>query len=529
MLDRRLFVKLCDQVSSPGAALAWLAPYDQDEAIREHAFALLFAAARDRGVPRELRRPTLRAAGPVLLKAFESADISDDVKYMIGPMATLCGVKTPDGDHASAFKDAEGVRKRKRDEALRRPTCDPEDPERELESAGLICHEHGVTLGAEPLEAQRELAAACAGVNPPAGTALLCLTAAIAVEHGFSAPEIALDLRLAAKTRTGEALWYLGELGRMPSMGAIGTRASELAGELGAADIVPAPAACGRFLRGHVSIVDGMGSRTLLLIFRSGRRTSALNLMLNDEVGIKDTFAAFEDGDEAEEIMTSNPEIVFARCDRSRARELVADALSIHQRAGVPAPGRFLLYRHFLGPEPISVRPRTPDLSAYRLEEILRHAELVTGSAELARLPSCCDFYCASDEAYRFVERLPRKQRDGESVKLPPEIEREFLETIAVQDLPNLLRRLGLNLELEAWRGRAAKPRNRRLARLYVALSEGVVPYAAVPFIRCLQAEGVKRISFNLFMGFRSQSEANAASMRLDDMLEEEDDGEFVG
>lgn len=517
-----VFMKLCDRVDSAGAALAWLASYDEDKAVREYAFMLLFVAAQDREIPREVRRPALRAAGPVLVKAFRSEDVSDDVKYMIGPMASLCGVKIPDADYDSAFKDPEGVRKRKRDEALRSLTSDPEDLDHRLEGAGLLCHAHGASTEPGAIEAQRELAAICAGVNPAPGAALLCVTAAIAVEHGAGGPEIARDLQLAADTHTGEALWYLGEMGRMPSMGAIGTRASELACELAAAGIDPAPAAPGRFLRGHVSIVDGMGSRSLLLLFRSNRHTSGLHLMLNDDVGIKDLFVAFHDADEVEEILTTNPEIVFVRCDLGHARDLVADAFSIHERAGTPAPGRFLLYRHFLGPEPIEARPRTPDLSAYGLEELPRNAELVAGSAELARLPTCRDFYCASDEAYRFVERhlseFTAKHPSGaSSFHLSPEAMQEYLETIAVRELPNLIRRLAVNLEVEAKKGRAAGARNRKLARLYVALSEGVVPYPTVPFMQKLQAAGIQRIADNLDMGYGSQQEVNEAAMKLDE------------
>lgn len=520
-----LLLNLCERVKGPGSALAWLVSRDEDPRIREIACMLLFVAAKDPSIPRSIRRPTLRDAGPVLLRAFRSTDVDDDVKYTIGPMAALCGVRISEAEYASAFKDFDGTRSRKKEEVLRRHTSDPEDLERQLEVAGLISRDGDLSLDGESLEIQWELAKAAARTNPPVGAALLCLTAAIASEHGMAAPAMAGDLRLAAAVGTGEALWYLGELGRLPSMGEVGAEAAALAREMAGTGLQPDPPGPGRFVRGMLSQLDGVGSRSLLLLFRSGRRLDALSLLMNDRVGLKDVFCAFKEGKEVEEILSVDRGIVFAPCDLSLARRIVGDALAIHRLAETPPPGRLLLYRHFLGPEPIAAEPRAPDLSAYHLEDLPRTPDLVEGSGDLARLPLCSEHYCSTDAAYRFVERHLRKHSGGGASFQPsPEALREFFERILVHDLPDLIRRLAANLEVEALAGRASRAGNRRLAALYVALSEEVVPSPLVPFLLELQRDGMMRIAENLLMGFRTQAEANAVAAAFEDDDDDDED-----
>jgi hypothetical protein len=119
---------------------------------------------------------------------------------------------------------------------------------------------------------------------------------------------------------------------------------------------------------------------------------------------------------------------------------------------------------------------------------------------------------------------MKRHAGGGGSFQLSPEALREFFETILVHDLPDLVRRLGANLEVEAMAGRASRARTRRLAALYVALSEEAVPYPLVPFLHELQRQGMMRIADNLLMGFRTQEEANAAAETFEEDDDDEDD-----
>ena len=83
--------------------------------------------------------------------------------------------------------------------------------------------------------------------------------------------------------------------------------------------------------------------------------------------------------------------------------------------------------------------------------------------------------------------------------------------TVAAKEKDLLVRRVAANLEVEARAGRAQRPVNRLASRVWLALSEGVVPYEAIPYVRALAADSVQSIATNLRRGFNSQAEADEA------------------
>ena len=73
-------------------------------------------------------------------------------------------------------------------------------------------------------------------------------------------------------------------------------------------------------------------------------------------------------------------------------------------------------------------------------------------------------------------------------------------------------------LEIAALAGRARAPENAMAARLWLALSESVVPFAAIPYVRQLARLALPRIAMNLDMGYKSQRQANRASLEVEDV-----------
>jgi hypothetical protein len=199
----------------------------------------------------------------------------------------------------------------------------------------------------------------------------------------------------------------------------------------------------------------------------------------------------------------------------AQLRELVGDALAVHESRGVPPPGRLFIYRPMLGPEPIAVRRREPNLGPYALELTVRSPELAAGSDRLAGQVGFRDFWCATGEAYEFVRRnvMRGKKRRSEGAAIGDAVVERFARDAAIQERERLLRRMAVNLETEAWAGRGADPANRLAARTWVALREELAPFHEVPYVRALSRRAIEAIRENLAMGFRSQQEANAAAM----------------
>jgi hypothetical protein len=240
--------------------------------------------------------------------------------------------------------------------------------------------------------------------------------------------------------------------------------------------------------------------------------------MLNDEVGIKEALCVYEEGREVLRTFGEHPWITVARCDLALAREVVADALAVHERTGRPVPSRFLLQRHFLGPEPIAPAERTPDLSAYRLDEVEVGPELVARSRNLAHRPGFNNLYCASDRAYAFLrDRVERQGEEPLALSLTGREMAGFIDQVAAEERPQLLRRIAANLEIEALAGRAGRAINRRLARLWLGLQHHVVPFAQVPFVLELTRIGIENVLENVLQGYETQAEADADMMEPDE------------
>ncbi|HET9300469.1 MAG TPA: hypothetical protein VFO11_11020 [Candidatus Polarisedimenticolaceae bacterium] len=512
----QMLERLLDKAPQPGAALAWALARDPDATVREFASALLLVAAHDPAVSRRVRRPILRAAGTVLERALHDPEVDDEVKFRIGPALSLCGIEVDDAAYRSAFRDHAGTSRRMMEEAFRGKETTPEAVDAWLETMELP--------DPASFAIALDLCRAAVEVNAPLGAMLLVCLAARSLESGIEG-ERAEMLRLAASTHSGEARWALRTFGELPSTGALGDLARALAVELQAAAIEESVPRTGPFEHGLVSMVDGAGSRQVALFFRGPEADGdrdALMLLPNDEVGIKDVFGVWAEGDEVLERFDAFASVAaVAPCDLALARALTADALATHARTGRPVPAGFLCLRPLLGPEPLLPLAREPDLSAYGLERLRVGPELVARSGNLAYRPDTQSLYCATDRAYQFVaDRIRRSGEDDGLLALSRRELRRFLEEIAAEDGPRLLHRLAVNLEVQALAGRAKETGNKRLARLWWGLRHEVVPFADVPFVEELTRNGLGAIVENVLQGFLTQAEANEAELeasRLDE------------
>lgn len=479
--------RLAAEVEAPGGPIAWLAAYDPARPVREAAGLALFLAARDPAVPAPLRRRIARSAAPWLLRALYDPDVSDDTKYPLAPLLELFGVAAPDDAYRSCFHDLEGVRASKAREAMRQILDRPDHLERVLD--GLERAEDDPT-DAPGLEAALEVALAICEHNPTVGALLSGVLVATAHERGLELEVLPRALELIGATRCGRGAWVLGELGRWPGIGETGERARELAlalNDLGIATSAPRP---GAFSHGFVGPVDGAGTRRLALFFRSDEGTlHALLLRLSDVSGVEDVGCIHHEGVALDEALRRG-EPDLAPCDLEHARQLIGDALALHEELDRAPPGRLLLFRSFLGPEPLAVDRREPRLGAYVLETLVPSADLVEGSEALLEHEPFGGLWSASEVAGAvLVEQLRRTRARGVaravSARRRP-IAAALAAALTDEERAALLRRMSVNLEHEARAGRARQPLNRLAARTYWALDGGLVALEDTPYVLAL-------------------------------------------
>ncbi len=503
----------------PGGDLAWLAAYDPDEEMSSGAITLLHMVREEVLDSAVLVNRVVEAASPILIEATRDPAVSDERKYKLAAIFNLMGgTKSPE-EFRALFKDFEATANHFNKEAAALINDQPENVERSLQVAGLLSGAKEQVLSAEHLKDALLLGLSLFERNKTAAAAILGAVVAIAIEHGKQDDEMLLVLEGIAQSGSERAAWCLDELGRWPSAGKVGEKARELAARMKSEGVQPKATILSEFSRGMVSGIDGSGSRSVSLFFRTPEGgLDALLLLLNDGVGMKYAIGQFEDADDLfDQFSASEEEVIYAPCAVAFARELVADTWAFHEELGKPLPGRFFIYRPYLGQEPIVPRRRKPNLGAYMLEAMTPSLELFEGSEELPKYRAYEQLWFSSDAAYRLLDELTA---DGKRELRTKQFD-EYIEKVAPLERELLLSRMAANLEVESLAGRATKAVNRLAARTWLGLSEDVMPIHKVPFVRALGLLSAQAILTNLRMGHRTQAEANAAREEADRRLEE--------
>lgn len=508
--------RLADEVDPPGASIAWLAAYDPARAVRDAAGMVLFLAARDPAVPSTLRRRIGRSAAPWLLRALHDPEVPDERKYPLGPLLGLFGVPVTEESYRACFQDLDAVRAAKAREAMRQILDRPDHLERVLDGLERAEDDPSDERG---LAAALEVAAAICEHNPTVGVQLVAVLVATAAERGMDLELVPRALELASATRSGRAAWVFGELGRWPGMASIGERARELAMALNDLGVVAHAPRAAAFSHGYVAPLDGEGGRRLALFFRTDEGTlHGLLLRLSDVNGVEDACCVWHEASSFDEALRRT-EPGLTPCDLELARRFIGDALAVHEDRDEAPPARLLLYRPFLGPEPLSIDKAEPRVGAYLLETVVPTPELVAGSEALMEHPAYGPLWPRSDAMTAVVARHAagyalrvragatgtpggaggKRRMSGRSAAAR---RRALGQALAVSmddaDRAALVRRLGLNLELEARAGRARHPLNRMAARVWLALSEGLVPLEEIPYVRALCEEAAREIGRQL-------------------------------
>ncbi|HTL50950.1 MAG TPA: hypothetical protein VL860_00090 [Planctomycetota bacterium] len=534
--------------------LAQLAVTDPDLEICSGALLILFLALKDSQIPESFQDRVRTEAGGILERALRDPQTSDDRKFMLGPAAFLCEIHMSEEEYRGLFKDFESISARKFKEYADGILDNPAAIDKVLISADLVAPPAGAaaeTAKGEPagkstappdddppevvtpkmLETELHRAGALCQHNPAVGATLMILTMAAGKSLGVDAPEWEKYLEFAARADSGRAAWYLTELGRMPGLGDLAVAAAKLGSQLKQTGVRARCPVAGDYSHGWVSQMDGAGSRSLNLYFRTPEGgMDGLTLLLNDETGMKEIFCVFGEGASLEEeVQKRSGRVAFAPCSLALARALIGDAVGLHRAQNKPLPGRFLLFRYLLGPEPLAVQPHEAKLGCYLLETVVFSPELIADSASLADSPLYGPLWCNSEVAYDYLteqleeEASKGKKRRTKRLKLKKPALTEYIREVCIKDRERLQKRLAANLEFEGWRGRARRPENRSAALVWLALARDLVPFEEIPYVRELAKHGAENISENIYYGYKSQAEVEIASL-----MEVEDEEDFA-
>ncbi len=494
-----------------GRSLTWLVAYD-DGPLHGRAFSLLHACFQEPGIARKLQDKIRRQLVPMAEKSLRDAGLDERRKLNLVALLRLAGEEASDEILAESFGDIREAFDAMARETVAQLLDSVDQAEMLLRQGGLLDDEPVSTDGLKDrVQNALTLAAIARESNARVASTLFTLTAAIGRERGYGDEEELCDvLRAAAQTDGGRALALLSELGGWPHTGALGETARSLCAELRAAGVTPRPLAVPAFSHGLVSAIDGSGARTMQLQFRHDGSFDALSILLKDSAGCTDLWSGFQCGAELEERLRSM-DMRLAPCDLPFARALLADAFAVGAANGRPPPAVWLLFAGFLGAPPLEPTRYEPDLGPYLLETFARGPKLAARSDELIDDASYATLGFDCDAAYAFVRRHPPRGKGYTAARLT-----SFIGAVEPHERERLLRRLAINLELEARAGRVRRATNRLAAATWIVLHERLLPFAEVPWVRALAADSVERTAYNLSRGYQSQAEANQAALERD-------------
>ena len=500
---------LLAETAAPGEDLAWLAAHDLDPEVSSGAFSVLYYALRCERVSTRLRDRVRKNAAPVLLKALQSCGMPDSRKYSIGPLYSFCIGQVSGDEYRAFFKDFDGITNRMIKDAIKNLGEEPRSVDNVLTRMEALL-ETDLEQGSR-FAAAIELAEHMFSEKPAAAAAL----AGAAVLTGWLEEDVrdgrADDaLRLLEQTRHPRAFWMLNEIAGWPGLDTLHDKVSRAAQKMRLQGVKPACPQFAVFSHGLVTAPDGLGLRQMALFYDAPGGVDALLLLFSETVGLKDVICVFGEGKDVEqELRERARDLATAPCRLPLARDFLADAMARHHETGLPPPANLIIYRSYLGAAPIEPRRRSPDLSNYRLAALRESPELVANSGLLAVAPSYSMFMFTSDTAYEFFRKAAGKKRR----RFPQDMLERFLREVAVEERETLLARLAATLEVEDWAGRARKRINQTAARTWLGISQNVLPFHQVPYVKLIGKMSAEMIIENVRMGFSTQEEVNEAAL----------------
>lgn len=506
----------------PGGDLAALLASHPRDDFATDAMMLLFQSANNRAIPPGVQRTIAAGAVPALQRAMRDRAVPDPRKLMAGPLLAKFGAPIPEEEYASYFQDFEAAL------AAMKPDLPPLSATPFCVEKLLDCTDIPLTLEDDSIhegdgcwDLLSSIAQECADSSPETAALIVATGAAVAIWQRAGLDDLFSEMfHGLAQSNAPHVRWQLETLACWPFAGGIGAAATEAARAMQIRGVEMQHPFFREFSHGYMGMVDGSGTRQLALFFRTPEGgMDAVVLLLRTGWGIKDAFTLYEDVNDLEETLCdSEMSLPLCPCSLPLARDLFADALSMHASSGKRVPPKAYLIRQYLGSERLLPRPRTPNLGVYMLETLRRTPELVTEYEPMLEDEPFGGLWFHSDAAYAYVRANQKSLRPH---KPQASWMKSFLLEACITERDSLLHHMAINLEVEALAGRARRSVNKMAARNYLAIEEEVVPFDTIPYVRALAERALDVILGNLQQGFRNQAEANQAALERDDKMQE--------
>ncbi len=512
-----LLLKAIKEHPDIAAAFAWLYVHERRHDDDDDAYSLLAELLDNPVFSQTQRQRSVKVVTELLDKSLRDNSLPDDIKIHIIPLLAMVDQPIDDDAVSRHFQNYDEAMDRQSEKFIKNLSDSPSSLMDLLIAKHIVPQEEDSPCPPVSVEAASELLSIgqrVAEVNPAGATIMTAALIFRAEAPDFSYEKAPGQLNDIHALATPRARWCLETLANWPGFAMpIRDKAARLAAELAKRSIKnEAPPAPGAFSHGSVSIVDGMGSRAAVLFHNAPRNNiEVINVILNDEVGVTDVFADFDDGNKFERMLPDNPhKKSFAAASLSLLRELLADSFALHEELGTAPPANLFPLLPYFGDEPIKPRKREPDLSAYNLTTMRPTPKRINNGIELVHSTAFSCLAPASDAAYIFCQAHLDKRKKS----LRDRDFSAFLQKIMPMERDRLLQRMAVNLEFEALAGRAQSKKNRTAARLWLAMKEEDVPFWTIPFVQELARAGIETIAEHLKRGFKNKREAFAAEQK---------------
>ncbi len=520
--QNELAADICYGNQNAGKDLAWLAAHDLNPDVHQHAVIILNSILSGEFEPfgtlyeseeAEMKLFTEQVK-TVILDALHNPKIPDDRKMYLLPLASTMNIEFGPDEPAAFFKDFETTRTKARKQMCETITDSPGDMEHLLELLNMLPGQDRIP-DEETCHAAAASALDMAVDHERAGLFLLASVIAACGEYNIpTAPLLEIIPNMDKITKSNTA-WPLRVLAGWPNIQPLGDEIAKLLERKSMGNDNPPRLFFEReFAHAVASVVDGAGSRSVMLFFRTNDGgMDAINFLLNRKVGFKDIWTVYNEGDNVMNQIQESSELHIPCC-LDFARELIAHTMLIHQEKNKSFPCRLFLAMPYFGEKPLVPRKRTPNLGAYMLETMRHSPELVKDSGMLVKATPYNDLWFASDHLYDYLRtkypgRNPKRKLGKKDLKA-------FMRQITPDDLDFLASTIADTLEIEALGGRAKHKHNQVAARLYLALTENIVPPLEIPLVKIFAEISVRTILENLKQGYTTQAQANQARMELD-------------
>ncbi|MFN8673331.1 MAG: hypothetical protein U0457_14765 [Candidatus Sericytochromatia bacterium] len=195
------------------------------------------------------------------------------------------------------------------------------------------------------------------------------------------------------------------------------------------------------------SNIDGVGSQSLILIRKDGKKFNCLFLLINEKEGIKDCFSKLcskKDLDELLAQLTHKEGTSFVSISYNKYMSLLKNILFIMKENNIKVSPIFLINRKkFIEEKVLEPKEYNIDLSKFDLNKIKNDKKLLSETNKILDIEICSSWFYFEEKMEEFID----KKNKGKDDFINDKIKKEFIDLFIKNDLKDLEKRLLLTAD----------------------------------------------------------------------------------